>query len=204
MKLSLVVILITIAYDKLMITPIDTQQQQVVTNEVARLINQAGELYGKVFSDVKVVFDLRGKAAGMYRVKTQRPWLSVCTQYERTIRFNPWLFAKYPDDSWNNTIPHEVAHYIADCRFGLSNIRPHGPEWQSIMCDFGAEPLVTAQYDLTDIPKRELKKHNYHCGCREVQLSAIRHQRVISGQQQYRCKDCQQTLVATISAIAAV
>lgn len=183
-----------------MITPIDKSQQQNVITEVARLIRTASERYDQHFAQIDVVFDLRGKAAGMYRVKKQRHRFSFYAQYERYIRFNPWLFAKYPEDSWHNTIPHEVAHYIADCRFGLSNIRPHGQQWQNIMEDFGAEPLVTARYDLSDIPTRQLKKYTYRCGCREVQLSSIRHHRVISGQQQYRCKDCSQMLVAVTAA----
>jgi len=183
-----------------MITPIDNKQQQEVATEVARLVRVASEHYDQHFADIDVRFDLLGKAAGMYRVKKQRYRFSFTTQYERYIRFNPWLFAKYPEDSWHNTIPHEVAHYIADCRFGLSNIRPHGQQWQAIMADFGAEPLVTANYDLSDIPTRQFKQYSYRCDCREVRLTAIRHRRVINGQQQYRCKDCLQTLVAVTTA----
>lgn len=178
-----------------MIDPIDCQEQQKVTAEVARLVDCASERYGQQFDSIGVNFNLRGKAAGMYRVKKSRAWLSAYPRFERHIRFNPWLFAKYPDDSWCNTIPHEVAHYIADCRFGLSNIRPHGNEWQQIMLDFDAEPTVTARYDLTGIPTRQTKKYLYRCGCREVQLTSIRHRRVVAGQQQYRCKDCTQMLV---------
>lgn len=178
-----------------MITPIDSEKQIAVTQQVHRLINEAGDRYGKAFALINVVFNLQGKVAGMYRVKKQRPWYSAATQYQRVIRFNPWLFAKYFKDSWHNTIPHEVAHYIADCRFGLSNILPHGPEWKAIMRDFGAEPTVTAAYDISDIPHRKIKKFLYECACRQVELSTIRHRRVQSGEQHYRCKDCQQLLV---------
>lgn len=178
-----------------MIEPIDTEQQLRVADEVERLIKQAAQRYGQYFENIDVLFNLRGKAAGMYRVKKSRSWLNPYPTFERHIRFNPWLFAKYPEDSWSNTIPHEVAHYIADCRFGLANIRPHGREWQQIMTDFGAEPSVTVQYDLSDIPTRKQRKYTYHCGCREVQISAIRHHRMSTHQQQYRCRDCSQMLV---------
>ncbi len=53
---------------------------------------------------VPVRFELQGRAAGMYRVH----------KGERVIRYNPYIFSKYFDDSLANTVPHEVAHYITD------------------------------------------------------------------------------------------
>lgn len=181
----------------IMIKPITAPRQQQVIAETHRYIRLAESLYQRRFADIEVLFNLRGKAAGMYRCYFEagdyrRAWTR---KKRRQIRFNPWLFAKYEQDSWENTIPHEVAHYIADCLYGLQQIKPHGPQWRQIMVDFGAEPLVRAAYDLADIPTRKVSRYRYRCACRTVELSAYRHNKIQSGQQQYRCRDCGDMLV---------
>jgi SprT protein len=183
-----------------MIQPIDDDQQQQVVSEAHRYIALASNLYQQQFSDIDIVFNLRGRAAGIYRCYYDQQsrsqilgrWLSKKRQQ---IRFNPWLFAKYPQDSWDNTIPHEVAHYITDCLYGLSKIKPHGVEWKKIMADFGAEPSVRANYDLAGIPVRRVQRYSYACDCREVELTAYRHKKIQSGIQEYRCRKCLQPLV---------
>ena len=37
----------------------------------------------------------------------------------------------------SDTVIHEVAHYIVDCLYGFQRVKPHGPEWKSIMVDLG-------------------------------------------------------------------
>jgi SprT protein len=179
----------------LAIEPISDDIQQRIRQEVARYIEQARSLYQHPFPAIDVRFNLKGKAAGMYKVSYSQSsrvlfsWRTL-NDVERVIRFNPWLFAKYPDDSWGNTIPHEVAHYIVDCIHGLRNTRPHGVEWRQVMADFGAEPLVRAAYDLKGIPVRQTRRYTYQCGCRDVLLTAYRHRKIQQGVQIYRCRDC--------------
>lgn len=171
------------------ILPIDEAIQLRVTKEVERYIDYAQQVFAQQFQTLPVRFDLKGRAAGMYCVKGR------LDQLQRYIRFNPWLFAKYPEDSWDNTIPHEVAHYISDCLYGLRTIKPHGKEWKYIMQVFGAEPLVRANYDMTGIPVRQVKRYAYRCQCREVMLTSYRHQKVQQGVQRYQCRDCRGNLV---------
>ncbi len=189
----------------LMIQPIDADQRQRIGDEVSRYLQQAETIYGRSFDDIEVRFDLKGKSAGMYRVKQNNragislsTWLSsaqVSHSLERCLRFNPWIFAKYPEDSWVNTIPHEVAHYIVDCLYGYSSkssrrVKPHGKEWQQVMRDFGVAPTVRASYDLSGIPTRAVKRFDYRCQCRVVSLSSVRHNKIESGLQRYRCREC--------------
>jgi SprT protein len=179
------------------IQPIEESQQRRVITEVQRYITVAADYYGQPFTAIEVVFDLRGRAAGIYRYFYEkngfsRGWLS---KKQQQIRFNPWIFSKYPEDSWTNTIPHEVAHYIADCRFGLDKIKPHGLEWKQIMGDFGAEPKVRGDYSLEGIPTRRIHRYDYTCDCRSVELTAYRHLKIQRGIQQYHCRDCCQPLV---------
>ncbi len=179
------------------IEPIDPETQQRVIEEVYRYIQLASVIYNDSFADVDVVFNLRGRAAGIYRTyypkrqgeekKQMFRWFS---KPQQQIRFNPWLFAKYPADSWDNTIPHEVAHYISDCLYGLNNIKPHGNEWRAIMQAFGAKPVVRGDYSLEGIPTRRVQRYRYQCECRDVELTTYRHKNIQRGIHEYRCRDC--------------
>jgi SprT protein len=196
--------------------PIDIAKQLQVADEVNRYLAIAESVYQQSIPAIPVLFDLKGKTAGMYRVKTSRSIskprksknilssimldvLTSGTTSERQIRFNPWLFTKYPEDSWSNTIPHEAAHYIADCLYGINRIRPHGNEWRKVMRDLGAEPIVRANYDLAGIPTRQIKRYPYQCTCRTVDLTAYRHKKIQSGLQRYRCRDCSAELSWVLS-----
>ncbi len=170
----------------MLIAPIDTRKQQEIIAEVDRYLLMAEGLYQCCFDMIDIRFDLKGKVAGMYKVTFGRG----AQDFERVLRFNPWLFATYPDDIWCNTIPHEVAHYIVDCLHGFSNVRPHGKEWRAVMAAFGAEPLVRANYDLEGIPVRKVQRYSYRCDCREVLLSSQRHRKIQSLSAVYRCRDC--------------
>lgn len=180
--------------NSLIISPISTNEQQRVCVEVERYLQLAEEIYSRAFELIDIRFDIKGKTAGMYKVKRlpkkSLMGLHVGSEVERVIRFNPWLFAKYPEDSWQNTIPHEVAHYLTDCLYGLRNIRPHGKEWQQVMRELGAEPIVRASYYLAGIPTRQVRRYRYQCDCREVSLTHYRHKKIVSGEQSYRCRDC--------------
>lgn len=163
------------------------QSKQVITH-VNTYIHKARLLYARKIPVCEVKFDLKGRAAGMYRVKQAN------LRTSREIRFNPHIFTRYFDDNIATTVPHEVAHYVCDIIYGLKNIKPHGKEWRQIMSDFGADDSVTASYDLTDIPYKKQRSVTYQCLCGDKQLSQTRHNRVIKRQYQYYCKTCKQTL----------
>lgn len=162
------------------IDPIAENLQQQVIQQTRHFINTAADYYNRSFSEIPVIFDLTGRAAGMYRVR--------CGQ--RVIRYNPYIFAKYYDDNFTETVPHEVAHYVTDVLFGLKSIRPHGAEWKSVMQVFGVAANRTANYDLAGVPKRQHKLFNYSCGCRTFELTSRRHNKVVRGTGQYQCLDC--------------
>lgn len=167
------------------VVPIDAQQQQQVLAATAACVQQAGDLYGRAFAPIEVCFDLRGTAAGMYRVR----------RGERRIRYNPWIFARYFDDSLAVTVPHEVAHYVTDCLYGLARVRPHGPEWQAVMRALGASARVTGRYDLRGLPLRRQRRFAYRCDCGSHQLSTVRHNRVQRGEALYLCRQCRKAIV---------
>jgi SprT protein len=198
-----------------MIEPIDAAIQLEAVEQVQYYIELASNLYQQKIPSIDVVFNLRGKAAGMYRCyrPSRRAGLGLLKTFNssdsmssinRQIRFNPWLFAKYPKDSYDNTIPHEVAHYVSDCLHNIQNIKPHGNEWKAIMRDFGAEPTVRGRYSLDGIPVRKIKRYDYQCACRQVELTIYRHRKIGQGVQQYRCRDCEEILAPVVSESARV
>lgn len=162
------------------IEPIGEELQANVIAATREWIQLARDLYQHPFADIPVLFNLRGLSAGMYSVKGR----------ERLIRYNPHHFAKYFQLNLTETVPHEVAHYIADILYGLNRIRPHGEEWQAIMRRFGVEPKVSCDYDMTGIPVRQTRTHTYYCTCNTHQLSSYRHKRIQQGKARYYCLSC--------------
>ena len=162
------------------IKPISVALQEQVTHETYHLFKSASNHYNQPFAEIPVLFDLTGKAAGMYRVKAG----------QRVIRYNPYVFAKYYDDNFKETIPHEVAHYVTDVLYGLRSIRPHGNEWKAVMQVFGVAANRTANYDLTGLPVRNFQTYDYHCGCQNYELTSRRHNKILRGMGQYMCRDC--------------
>jgi SprT protein len=167
------------------VEPITLLQQDQVVSATRQCILRGEKRLGQEFELPPVTFDLQGRAAGMYRVRSTR----------RQIRYNPYIFGKYFTDNLVNTVPHEVAHYLTDMLFGLRNVRPHGREWQAVMRVLGAEPTVTCHYDLTGVPLRRQRRFSYRCGCSSHAVSAVRHNRVQRGLGKYVCRHCRTPLV---------
>jgi SprT protein len=162
------------------ITPVSVAQQAQIVDATNLCVSKAQTVFGRSFEPVPVFFDLNGKCAGMYQVRGQ----------QRRIRYNPWIFAKFFQDSLNNTVTHEVCHYIVDRIWGLAKVKPHGAEWRKTMRAMGAEPLVTGNYDLSGIPVRQYTKYSYQCNCSTHQLTALRHRKIVQNGVRYRCQQC--------------
>ena len=166
--------------DKTTVQPITPGHERHIRNLTDEYICRAGMIYNRDLPLIPVLFDLKGRAAGMYRVQNRN----------RTIRYNPYIFAKYPDDNIASTVPHEVAHYVVDILYGATNVRPHGNEWRQVMLSLGAEPRVTGNYDLSGIPVRRQRRHTYQCACKIHQISTVRHNKIRLGKAHYFCRSC--------------
>ena len=171
------------------IEPISEQQQAEVEAESLRYIALAEKIFARGFQRIPIHFDLRGRAAGMFKVDGTRRW----------VRFNPWIFSKYYKENLGETVPHEIAHYIVHEVWGPGSrrrrIRPHGEEWRSVMAAFGVQGEVTFDLDLEGIPQRRQATHSYRCDCRVHQVSTTRHNRVLRGVGRYHCRRCDGMLV---------
>lgn len=169
-----------------------SQKQQVI-ERTHYFVKEATQLFKIKTLPFDIQFNLKGRAAGMYRVKKHY------FKHYREIRYNPFIFSRYFKDNLNTTVPHEVAHYVSDLIYGLKNIKPHGKEWQQIMSEFGADSSVTANYDIKDVPQKKVRSVTYQCNCGDKQLSIIRHNRVIKQASKYYCKICKQILIEKIA-----
>ncbi len=157
-------------------------------NEVIQLthhyIDLAVSTLGLRLEKIPIRFDIKGKCSGMYRSNTRG----------KVIRYNPYIFAKYYEDNLRNTVPHEVAHYVAHSAAGKKRIKPHGKEWQSIMHHFGCKPTVTSNYDLSGIPIKRQQTFLYHCRCNQHLLTITRHKKIIQQKTEYFCRKCKAKL----------
>ncbi len=109
----------TSAEQNRVIEPINIDREQLVRSVTSKCIRRASLIYDCDFPLIPIYFDLKGRAAGMYRVHNN----------DRVIRYNPFIFAKYFADNVKTTVPHEVAHYVVDMLYGAGRVTPHGAEW---------------------------------------------------------------------------
>ena len=168
--------------------------KQRVHNRVAHFIQLGSRLFGINLPMPEIGFDLRGVRAATAQSG------KVCK-----LRFNAILLSANEADYFSNTIPHEVAHLIVGAKWGF-DVLAHGYEWQSVMREFGCEPLTTHNYDVSKA--RVGGTFLYRCACKTHQLSLRRHNTIQRGQR-WQCLRCKAELtwvkepLATIEPICA-
>lgn len=134
-----------------------------------------------------LLFNQRGKIAG-----------SALLQ-KNIIKLHPGLLIDNLDYYLNEVVAHELSHILVYQLYGRTSgifnkrrIKPHGQEWQMLMTDiFNLSPAVTHQLDVSKVAMQSFR---YECKCKQVELSLIRHNKVVKGKQHYYCRHCQQVL----------
>jgi len=162
-------------------TLLTENQIQEITQLAFSYMRQGEQLLERKVPLLDIHFDLSGQTAGMYCVRPAHRW----------IRFNPFLFNKYWQDNLQQTVPHEVSHYLVDLAFGSAKVKPHGKEWRTVMIYLGAKPETTHRFDVSDIPVRRQRRFLYRCQCQDHQLSSTRHYRLLRNPSaKYVCRQC--------------
>ena len=164
--------------------PLDSAARERVVKATSLWLERAAAIYGRRFARPQLRFDLAGTCAGQYCARDR----------ERTIRYNPWIFQRHFEASLRETVPHEVAHLVVDSLWGLGRVRPHGPEWRSVMRAFDAPARACADFDLSGLPLRRQQRHPYRCACSQHALSTTRHNRILRGEAHYCCRHCGELL----------
>ncbi|MCG7874030.1 MAG: SprT-like domain-containing protein [Candidatus Thiodiazotropha lotti] len=165
------------------------QQAQTAARERTRQLLASAEQSFKLSPcHPEILFDLKGKSAGL---------LVIHPSGQMKIRYNSTLLAQYGEKFLEQTVPHEVAHLLARRLYGQS-IKPHGSEWRSIMSYFNVPANRCHSFDTSQSAARSMRYFDYHCLCRQHKLSAIRHNRIISGVT-YLCQTCGSSLILSES-----
>ncbi|WP_081619413.1 SprT-like domain-containing protein [Thioalkalivibrio sp. ALJ9] len=161
-------------------------RNKLTLEEEAQIRQKVREFYIKSHPEQpntapEVLFNLRGKAAGQWRLRNG---------YEQ-LRFNPEAFCQDWDSHFPDTVAHEVAHSLVYRTSGLRRVRPHGPEWRAWMETFGCQPRVTHN---TPLKGRNIRTYTYRCACQTHALSARRHYLIQRRRYRYECRECGQRL----------
>ncbi|MCL2894213.1 SprT family zinc-dependent metalloprotease [Brenneria tiliae] len=106
------------------------------------------------------------------------------------IRLNPVLLQENQQAFIDEVVPHELAHLLVFARFG--KVAPHGQEWRWMMEHVLQTPARrTHRFAVQSV---QGKTFPYQCACRQHELTVRRHNRVLRGETEYRCRHCGRTL----------
>ena len=157
----------------------NTPLQQQILIKIEADYQLAENYFKRQFPRPLVQFTLRGKSAGTAHLQSNK------------LRFNPVLLAENPQIFTNEVVPHEISHLLSFQLFG--KVKPHGKEWQTIMLSvFKVTPKTTHKLNIQSVSGQQFE---YFCGCGSVMLTIRRHNRIVRGETQYRCRRCQQKLM---------
>lgn len=161
-----------------------------VKERVCECLKMAEEFYGIGYVCPEIRFDVKGRCAGQVNI----------TENGAPISFNKELFVANKDHFMEDTIPHEVAHYIVFINCAVNN-RPyprtrggrcdhHGKLWKSIMsCLFGIDPKRCHNLDTSSV-RRKMRRAIYKCGCMEHQVSMRMHNKAVKFNNYLTCTKC--------------
>lgn len=147
-----------------------------VENRVIETYQLAENIYHRTFELPSIDWDLSGHCAG-------KAYL-----IENRIRLNSTLLIQNADDFIRQTVPHEIAHLLNHAMNGRS-VRPHGPEWQSIMRNLGLPPRRRHNYPVAVQWRRPRPRHSLYCMCREHFVTQAVLNRMSVGRV-YICRQC--------------
>ncbi|MEJ2612665.1 MAG: SprT-like domain-containing protein [Candidatus Thiodiazotropha sp.] len=162
----------------------DKNLQLKTIAKTRQLLNSAERHFSLPPIQPVILFNLTGKAAGQ---------VVLHRQGHSKIRYNTSLLERYGSSFIEQTVPHEVAHLIAHTLHG-QQIKPHGTEWKAIMHFYRAVPNRCHHFDTSQSTSRTMRYYEYQCDCRTHHISAIRHNRILSGIP-YSCLSCGSMLV---------
>ncbi|MBE9592732.1 MAG: SprT-like domain-containing protein [Proteobacteria bacterium] len=132
------------------------------------------------FPEPEIKMNLTGKNAGMY-----------CNKPTSLLRFNLILLLDNKEDFLQETVPHEVAHFIVNVIDPCS--KPHGFTWREIMRLFGvANPKTYHNYKVP-APIRNKRPYVYQCSCQKHFFTKQKHNYAKSGTI-YICNTCHNIL----------
>ncbi|PVZ83364.1 SprT family zinc-dependent metalloprotease [Serratia sp. S1B] len=148
--------------------------QQAVMRCLRDKLQLAQQHLAVEFPEPKVIYQQRGTSAGT-------AWLQ---SWE--IRLNPVLLLENQQPFIDEVVPHELAHLLVFRHFG--RVAPHGQEWRWMMEQvLQVSARRTHRFEISSV---QSKTFPYRCACQQHQLTLRRHNRVMRGESEYRCRQC--------------
>jgi SprT protein len=143
-------------------------------SKIAEAFEKAEKYYNKKFDRPRVVFTLKGMAAG-------RAYYS-----ENKISLNLKIAKDNFDEFIKDTPQHEAAHLIVNKIY--SSATAHGREWKHVMENVLNIPAKRCHNYAVKTP------YKYKCGCRELYLTKRMHNNISQRGKHYKCNFCSQRL----------
>ena len=163
--------------------------EDFIKAEVTKTLKKAEKIYKRKFDEITILFNLKGKSAGMFSFNKY----TVDTSTMK-FRFNVEMAKLNTKKSTKDTVVHEVGHYIARVLANGDYIKPHGKEWKGVMNKLGGNPERC--HSLKVAPSSR-PTFTYKCSCMTHEVSRCIHNKMLRGQKRM-CKKCKQQLVSHV------
>ena len=171
--------------------------EQSVRSKMEETLNICRKHYYKDIPTPTLKFSQMGHRAGVCSLN----YFNVASS---TVVINPDYFKNHYDNMLNDTVPHEVAHYVAGFLHGRV-AHGHGCLWKNVMSVIGIRAAERChEYSLEGVKTRQVKKpYKYTCSCHGEHNEHLvtehvhrRHQLALSaGHRGYRCSRCKTHLI---------
>jgi len=154
------------------------ETQMKIIEAVHAAIDTANRALSREYFYPKCDFSLRGTAAGI--------------AYSRInmVNFNPGIAEENLEHFLKQTVPHEVAHLVANYYYCMNC--GHNHKWKYIMrMVYGLEPKRCHNYDVKNHVVRKTYIYKYKCGCQNGVAVGPKHHKVLQSRPlAVRCKTC--------------
>lgn len=149
-----------------------------LTQATQNWLDKANQIFNKSFQLPKISIDLRGRVAG-YAIRSYSG---------NEVKFNAELYVQNKEDFINRTVPHELAHLIANALYPYQ-IKSHGREWKQVMNRLGLEAKRCHSYDTSTVSSGHARPYVYACKCKEHKITKLLHSKMSMGQTR-TCRTC--------------
>lgn len=157
-------------------------QDQIIVREKAReVLQKAQEVFGTELPRVGVIFSNRmTKCAGTYSFNRRSG--------EHKITFSaPIIERNSTADFCADTVIHEIAHFVDRVIHGTTG---HNARFYQVMRQLGhTNPSRTHSFETAPSNRKTYSYQCQRCG-KDMELGAIRHKKVQTGQANYRHPKC--------------
>lgn len=156
--------------------------EKLILSETKKYIDIANKTLSIKLPYPEVEFSLRGTTAGL------------AYSFQNKLNFNLSIAKENKKEFLDQTVPHEVAHIVADNFF--KRRCHHDASWRGIMLNvYGKAPERCHSYEVEHLKARKTKKFLYHCSCpSNVKVGLKVHSNISSGKKNYRCVRCSKTI----------